>query len=138
MTGMQQALMGGGSRVSFTVFSIGDVHAIPATSSASVAFNSDGSISITGNGSAASPFWIIPPAAGVGANYWVKLVVNSGFAPTGSATNTVLALSANQTWTWNVISGVVHTANCTITVYGDAGGTVVLASSTFAVDVESN
>lgn len=138
MTGMQQALMGGGTRVSFVIGQVQDIRATPTPSSGSVAFNSDGTISYTGGASSGSNAWISPAFAGVGSSYWVRFVVNSGTAPTGSAVATTLALSSNQTWTWANASLGVKVANCTITVYADAGATIALASSTFPVDVESN
>lgn len=137
MTGMQQILLGGGVVISFTVNSVTDVRASPITAVGSVTFDQDGLIGYVGNGSNGSARYANPPLPGIGNFYWVKIVVNSGTAPAGSAVNTVLALSTSRTWSWTSTAGQTKSANCTISVYADAAGTILLASSTFPVQVES-
>lgn len=136
MTGMQQAMLGAGGIIAFSITGLADSQTAPITATASATFNSDGTLFIVGNGSAGSG-WRTPPATGIGAFYWIRLVVNSGLGPNaGDLVNTILALSSNRTWGWTV-SNTVRNGNATITIYADAGATIPLASSTFSANVAS-
>jgi hypothetical protein len=132
-------MLGGGRTVIFDIAAVNDLRVSPTTATGRVFFVSDGTITYTGNGAGGSASWTIPaPARGIGANYWIKLVVNTGAAPTiGDVAGSVLSLSVNRSWGWTASAGQSRIANCTISIYSDAGGTNLLASDTFTVDVES-
>jgi hypothetical protein len=121
--------------ISFAITAIGDTEISPTNASASLAFNSDGTVTTTGNSSAALSNWHTPTTTGIGSSYWVQLTINSGSAPSSGSAGAVIPLSAGQTWTWNRTTNGTTTANCTITVYSDSGGVTAVGSDTFNVSV---
>lgn len=138
MSGMQQALMGGGGvAVAIAISNINDIRATPVTATGSLTLNGDGSVTYVGGGAGGSPTWATPVQAGNGALFWVRLVVNAGPNPSGSAVNTVLSLVAGQGWSWIATAGQVKSGNCTITIYSDAGGVNAVSTDGFTFDVES-
>lgn len=139
MTGIFQALLAsGGSIVPLTNMTASDTQSFPVPASASISFSSTGVISYTGNASSGPVSWFLPHTIGVGNQYWIKLTVNSGTGPTSGTAGSVLALSAGQIWTWlkNTLGAI--TANCTITLYSDAGGASPVTSGTLSVVSDSS
>jgi hypothetical protein len=94
-----------------------------------VTFLTDGSISASDGGSFA---WGTPSTVGVGAGYWVNVVVGSGNGVTTNGPySTWLQLSANRTFGINSatgVSGVTRTRNMTYQIATDASGVNVVAS----------
>lgn len=136
MSGIQMMILGVGGSVSFDITLVGDTRISPNSASASVSFETNGTIAYTGNDSSGSPNWFAPTTDGIGNSYWVKFTVNSGTAPTsGSAIDTVLALSSSRTWSWSRSASGSTTANCTIAVFSDSGGTQLVHSDSFNVAV---
>lgn len=134
MSGIHMAAMASaGETVSFVIDAVGATSVFPAAATGSVALQSNGTMSYVGLGSSGSANWVQPsPPAGA---YWVRLTINSGTPNTGGTAGTWLALTSGRTWSWQTTGTAI--ANCTIAVAADAAGTVILASSTFDVDVES-
>lgn len=124
-----------GQRVFFTVTEVRDTKISPATAACGISFLSDGSITVSGNNSSASTAWVIPVPPQT--TYYIKLDF-TGDAPTGgSTTGTVLSLATSRSWTWSVAASVTRSANCTVSVYADAGGTSLLRSVSFNATAES-
>jgi hypothetical protein len=130
VTGILQAVAAGSSQFQSPQVTLLDVKA-GAQASCSITLVPDGTITLTGSGSTCVPAsWYLPTTAAIGASYWCKCVVNSGSAP--GSPNTVLPLTAGQAY------GIVRsgsagttTGNWTISILGDAGGTLLLSSFTF-------
>jgi hypothetical protein len=97
--------------------------------------NSNGTITTTGNTSSAGSNWYTPTTGGIGSSYWAMLTVNSGTAPTSGTAGSVLFLNGGETWTWTRSTNGTTTANCTLTIYSDAGGVTAVASDSFSVSV---
>lgn len=77
--------------------SASDVRVYPATASASLKANSDGTIVGTGNTSSFSHRWF--EGDFVASDYEVRLTLVGGQPPTSGTMNTWLSLSTNRTWT---------------------------------------
>jgi hypothetical protein len=105
------------------------------SASASLSFNTDGTISVTGLDSSAGPNWRSPTLAGIGSSYWYRLTVNSGTSPTGASVGAWIQGSVTRTWTWTRVIPGVTSAACTIEVSGDSGGVSVVGSDTFNVAI---
>lgn len=118
------------------VVTVSSFAASPATSSASVQLNTDGTSTYTGTLTSGSANWFTPTTGGIGSSYWVQLVVNSGTAPNGGSGTSLLALSSARSWLWSRATNGVTTANCTLNFYSDAGGVTLVHSDTFTVSVE--
>lgn len=140
MSGGQQLMIGGGfgRNVNFFVSNVQDMQAAPTIAAAAVNFGPDGTITYTGNGSSGSPTWVTPATAGVGANYWIRLIVDSGPAPGGSAVGQILPLNVQQAWNWSSVGTPLKQGQCTVTIFADAAGAIGLASDSFFFNVESS
>jgi hypothetical protein len=71
------------------------------------------------------------PSAGLGNGFDVRLVVNTGPAPTSGSTNTWLALSSDRQWTFNTDD----TYEITVDIRRSSGA--VLATATFDLTVST-
>lgn len=122
------------------LMTVSDLRLSPATASASITVNSDGTISYTGNTSSGPTKWFNPPLAGVGNRYWVRLTLGTiPAADGGSASAGVwLALSSNRTWTWSLATIATKAGSGTIAIASDAAGANIVGSGTLSVDVEVN
>ena len=113
----------------------------PATggAAAAVTFNTNGSITVSGDGSTAPTNWYIPTTTSIGNSYWIKFVLNSGSQWVGYGTTlisgTVYALSSARGPGWTVVAGTSKSANATVTIYSDSGGINALVSGTFNVNI---
>jgi hypothetical protein len=111
----------------------------PATPSASIKFNNDGTIDITGNGSTiVSPSrWFDPATSDVGVQYYFRLTLISGTLPTsgsagvwlGPMFNNYYGWPANFTWGWTRSINGTTNATWRIEIATDAAGTNIVASS---------
>ena len=79
--------------------------------------------------------WFSPSGGVPGNSYWIKSV-STGEPTVGSANNTVLALSSAQEW--RIVTNIIEaiSSSLAITIYSDAGGTVVVATGTYTLDAE--
>lgn len=108
--------------------------------SGSFQINSDGTTQSTVHGVssvAGSPWYAPLPAPGIGASYWCKMTINSTTGTTASGSfGTVLALSSNINWGFTSTGPLTEGfGNATLNIYGDAGGTSLLASANVSWDV---
>jgi hypothetical protein len=134
MSGIHMVLLGaaGGAVVNpLPISSIGDGVLAPASAAASVGLTANGALTKTGNDSVAGPSWFEPNTAAIGDSYWARLTVNSGTAPSGSASGVWLALSTSRTWNWNRGTNGSTTCNATIQIASNASGSNVVSSATF-------
>ena len=115
--------------------SITDTRFAPTFAEAKVTFGTDGSITqyTTLGGSAAyADGWYYANTTGIGAYFWIRCTVNSG-AVGGSGTGTWLALTADRYWyvEWVLTFAGSNTANITVQIASDSGGTNIVSSCTF-------
>lgn len=109
-----------------------DFAASPSSASASVSFGTDGSISLTGGGSQS---WFSPNVAGVGASFWVRATLNSGAVSSGT-TGSWLQLNSSRSWTCNRTGIGAISANLTIEIALDSGGSQIVATGTYTIEAE--
>lgn len=111
--------------------------------SASFTLINDGTSTVgkSGTGGSGSLFcgpWFSPaPTAGVGSQYWCKLVLgsNSGTVVSGSAVNTVMTVGGSG-WTFTSSGATTEgTGAATVNIYADAGGTILVATGSVSWDV---
>ena len=105
----------GGPVVSFTAGAVSDLQIDPGSASAEVTFTNAGAYTGTGNITGFSGNWITPTAA-AGSAYEIRLTVNSGSTPSGSATASWLALGTTRTWTISRSGLGSTTSNVTIEI----------------------
>ena len=104
---------------------------------AEVAFyvNSDGTVqaSTFGSGIVDSYDWITPTTGA--STYFVRATLNSGSLTTGT-TGTWLALTSSQVWTVfkNEFTSGSQTANLTIAIATDSGGTNIVVSANISLE----
>lgn len=108
--------------------------------SGSFQINSDGTTQSTRLGVSnvvGSPWYAPLPAPGIGASYWCKMTINSSTGTTSSGSfGTVLSLSGNINWGFTSSGPLTEgVGNATLNIYGDAGGTSLLASANVSWDV---
>ena len=105
----------------------------------SLIFNADGTLSYTigpgtDNSSGFPAFWYTPTSSGIGANYTVKLTVNSGTTPGGTVGSFV---AFPQTWTLSTTPGQLKTCGITVAI-GDAAGATVVETGTMTMTSDSS
>lgn len=105
----------GGARVSFTIGPVANIQIDPSFSSAEVTFTNAGAYTGTGNITGFSGNWITPTSA-AGNAYEIRLTVNSGSTPTGSATASWLALGTTRTWTITRVGAGTTASNVTVEI----------------------
>jgi hypothetical protein len=123
------------STVLISVTSIGDLETFPTNPTASLALNSNGTITTTGNTSSANANWYDPTTTGIGSNYWALLTINSGSSPNSGTAGSIVSLASGHTWTWSRTSNGTTSASCTLTIYSDSGGVTTVATDSFNVSV---
>lgn len=106
----------------------------PTWASAGWRFNPNGSIDNFGEWFS-SGLWFYGGSDQVGADYEIRATRTSGTAPSGSALDTWLSLSAERSWT--MVSSVVNwSKSCTLTIeIRRAGIPTVLTSGTYTIFV---
>lgn len=93
---------------------LADLQVAPATSSCSITFHTNGTISTTGNLTTYSDtHWHSPTTTNIGNDYKIQVVTASGSNPTGPTLGTYHNLSSDRTWTLSRTSGI---ASNTLTV----------------------
>jgi hypothetical protein len=124
LIGAVAATVGAGARVSFTVNAVADFQLSPGTSNAEVTFTNAGAYTGVGNTEGFSGNWITPLAA-AGSNYEIRMTVNSGSTPTGSATGLWLSLGTTRTWTISQAGIGTNASNVTIEIRRASTGEVL-------------
>lgn len=103
------------------------------TQQVSFTFSKDGTSSTAGLLTGSLADWATPAYTDVGAQFEIKLTVNSGDAPTTNpGTGTFLPLSTSKTWAW--VTGTTLSANITVEIRRTGGSTI--SSDTWAVSVQ--
>lgn len=115
-----------GPVVDFAVNAVTDagLSPIPDTASAEVTFTNTGTYTGTGNIQGFSGDWIDPTSA-AGSAYEIRMTINSGSTPTGSATGIWLGLGATRTWTISQSGVGTTTSNVTIEIRKASTGIVL-------------
>ncbi len=109
----------------------------PGTAQVQVDLDENGDGGYDNFGGATSFPWFDPNSTGIGANYWVRMTVNSGTGGTFTgSTGTWLSLSTARTWTLSRNTVGNGTRNVTLEIATDSGGTNVVATRTFVMYVE--
>ncbi len=116
-----------------------DAEVSPTNPSASIALETDGTLTPTGNGTVTGPNWFLPTTGGIGTSYWVRLTLDSGTSPTsGDVVGSWLQITASRNWAWARTTVGITAAVCTLEISSDSGGATVVASCTFNVTVEKS
>ena len=110
--------------VSFTVGNVEDIQVDPSISYVDVTFANDGSCTGAGGFSGFSGNWITPLTA-AGSDYEVRMTVNSGSTPAGSATGSWLSLGTSRFWTFTQVIVGFTTANVTVEIRKASSGVVL-------------
>lgn len=117
-------------------FYISDTRSI-GTASASITFNTDGTITLTGNLSGSNDSWYKPTTANIGNNYWIKAVLATGTGwSTGITADTVLQLNTARAMTWSRSTVGLTVATVNVFIYSNSGGTNLVAKGYLDVDVD--
>ena len=119
--------------VSFTAGAVSDFQVDPGSAAAEVTFTNTGTYVGTGNIQGFSGNWITPTSA-AGSNYDIRLTVNSGSTPSGSAPNIWLSLGTTRSWAITQ-SGIGTTASNVTVEIRNAASLVVLSSGGGAFDI---
>jgi hypothetical protein len=119
--------------VSFTAGAVSDLDGGGGTASVSVQFTNAGAYTGTGNVQGFSGNWITPTSA-AGSAYEIRMTVNSGSTPSGSATASWLALGTTRTWDLSQ-SGVGATMGNVTVEIRNASTLAVLSSGGGAFDM---
>lgn len=102
---------------------------------ATLNMNSNGTFSCIGNtlGTTQSGNWVTPTVLAPG-TYTIRLHVDSGTSPAGSALDSDLALSSSRSW--NLTEAILGTlsSTCTITLKDGGGTTLVTGTVTFTAN----
>lgn len=124
LIGAVAATVGAGARVSFTVNAVADFQLSPGTSNAEVTFSNTGTYAGTGNTESFSGNWITPTSA-AGSAYEIRMTVNSGSTPSGSATGVWLSLGTTRTWTISQSGVGTNASNVTVEIRRASSGAVL-------------
>lgn len=124
LIGAVAATIGQGAVVSFAVNAVSDFQLSPGTSNAEVTFTNTGTYAGVGNVEGFSGNWITPTSA-AGSAYEIRLTVNSGSTPSGSAPNIWLSLGTTRTWTISQSGVGSDSSNVTIEIRRASSGAVL-------------
>lgn len=114
---------------------LSDLQIAPATSSCSITFHTDGTISTTGNTTSYSDtHWHSPTTTNIGNDYRIK-VISSNNTVTGPTLNIYHLLNSNRTWTLSKTSGLAS-SNLTVSLANNITSQVVSQAS-ITMSVES-
>lgn len=137
MSGVLGAVAGAsGAVVDYIAHTVDDTQASPTEASAGFTFNTDGTLTFTGNGSDSDTVWVIPDYAGIGDNYEVRVDV-TGDAPTTGSTGVWLALTSNRLWNWLSGAGPASKSATAQVRVRRASDAVELEDQDFTVSVQS-
>jgi hypothetical protein len=119
--------------VSFTTSAVEDLEIDPSAATVTVTFANDGTYTGAGGISGFSGNWVTPTSY-AGDDYEIRMTVNSGTTPAGSATGSWLGLGTTRAWSLTQITAGTKTANVTIEIRRASSG-VVLSSGSGAFDM---
>lgn len=116
----------------FTAWGVFADSGIGVSASASLTFNSDGTVSYAATAndlsSPGTTSWYSPTVTGIGSLYWIKFTATSGtFTTNGASTFTSLASAVSVTKSATASSASV---TFTIEIAADSGGTNIVFTST--------
>jgi hypothetical protein len=139
MTGAFQMLMGSAG-LNITPFSLVLKDSQTGTATTAMAtLKADGSITVQGNASSATPAtWAAPLTSTNGTRYWVMATVLSGTTPTSGTVGSRVALSGAPFWSWgrNTVGTTSSQVRLDFFTNASSGGAVY--SSTFNVTCTMN
>lgn len=102
-------------------------------------FNPDGSIDRNAGGYVNDvQRWHEPLQPGVGAGYWIRATVTSGFPPSGAALNTWLPLNISYEWAHITTPNDVRDVTLLIEISGSADVADLVTSGSFRILSDSN
>ena len=130
------ASLGRTAQVSFTTGAVADFQITPGTAAAEVTFTNAGAYSGSGNIQSFSGNWITPTSA-AGSAYDIRMTVNSGTTPSGSATGLWLSLGTTRTWTITRVGAGTTASNVTVEIR-NASTLAVLSSGGGAFDMTAD
>lgn len=81
--------------------------------------------------------WYIPASGTPGNNYYVKFTTVGNAWDAGLVSGTVYALTSNRTITWTA-TGSAKNGTLTVSIYSDAGGTVLVGTGTVDYSVDGS
>ena len=108
---------------------------------ASASFNTDGTITYTGDSSSGSTRWYIPVTTNIGSSYWLKVKVTSGndMAPASTiANNTLTQISSDLKAQWTALGQNQRNATASVEIFSDSGGTNLVSTGTIDVDIQGD
>lgn len=128
MSGIHMMLLGsGGGVTSGNTYSPTNVHVgVTGIYSASVTFNSDGTVTVTGTSPAANN-WYAPTSPGIGSSFSVRITTTSSLNTSiaGGVSGTWYSLAAGQGYTFSNSSSTTEgTGSATVAISPDGGATV--------------
>ena len=112
----------------------------PAT--ATVTFQTDGSIQGSGTGtvaidtittSGAGDTWYSPTTVGIGSSYWVRATKTAGTNPSTGTLGSWLQLNAARAWSNSMSTGGSKTSTLTIEIASDSSGTTIVCSGSVEI-----
>lgn len=113
----------------------------PTTVSATLTFNTDGTISGTTAGFASHTFsdnWYKPTTASIGSSYYIRATVVTGTnltSPSSGTTGSWLQLNSARSWANSISSATNKQSKLTIEIATDAAGTNIIASAAYYLKV---
>lgn len=128
--------LGRGAQVSFTTGAVSDFQLSPGSAAAEVSFTNAGTYAGTGNTQGFSGDWIAPTSA-AGSAYDIRMTVNTGSTPSGSATGLWLSLGTTRTWTISQ-SGIGTTASNVTVEIRNASTLATLSNGGGAFDMTAD
>lgn len=126
---------GGGSGPFLTRFDSLNYAFGGGNSNVSMVANTDGTLTVTGNGSgtiSSNPGYYSPTTGAIGSNYQIRITPTSGSFSTGTV-NTWLTVSSTRTWTVSTTSSKI--VSFTIEIR-DSAGTVLATTTSNSIDCE--
>ena len=118
---------------------ISDTVSSPSSAHVSTVLASDGYGEYDQLGGIGTFDWYTPNTPGIGSSYWARLDVNSGAAPDGTSPSTGVWHSlggADLNWEWTRTTNGITSANVTLRIASDSGGSTVVANNTYDIEAE--
>jgi hypothetical protein len=117
----------------FTAWAVSGDNLAGSTSSSSLQFNTDGTMSgsgsVTNNTVAGSANWYLPTTTSIGTGFWIRATVTAGTITSGSGTGTWLQLTSARSWGKSAASGAAS-ATLTLEIATDSLGASIVFTST--------